>query len=88
MMAVFHALIRSLGRARITHGDPKVIKPYAAFAGIPEATAKRVRDEFQEPDHISGLDAIMQDAIAQKFILAPLTKEQLADLIRIPAPLK
>lgn len=79
--------------AWIFSDDPKVIPMYAAFAGIPEATAKRVRDEFfspemLNPDKISGLDVVTQDAIAQKFISAPLTKEQLADLIRIPQPIK
>jgi NitT/TauT family transport system substrate-binding protein len=79
--------------AWIFSNDPEVIKLYAAFAGIPEATAKRVRDEFftkemLNPDHIAGLDFVMADAVAQKFIPAPLTEEQLVDLIRIPEPVK
>jgi NitT/TauT family transport system substrate-binding protein len=37
------------------------------------------------PDEITGLDLIVPDAVNLKFIAAPLTKEQLAGLIKIPA---
>jgi NitT/TauT family transport system substrate-binding protein len=71
--------------------NPQVIKDYAEFAGISEAFARRVRDEFFPksmilPDEIKGLDALMQDAVELKFIPAPLTKEQLAELIQIQKP--
>ena len=33
---------------------------------------------------ITGLDQIVQDAVVLKFTAAPLTKEQLAELIQIP----
>jgi NitT/TauT family transport system substrate-binding protein len=71
------------------YGDnPQVLKDYAAFVGISEPLAKRVRDEFFPksliwPDEIKGLDALMAEAISLKFIPAPLTKEQLAELIQI-----
>ena len=57
--------------------------------GIPVAMAKRTRDDFfpkaaVDPDKITGLDAIVQDAVALKFTAALLTKEQLAELIQIP----
>ena len=45
------------------YGDnPQVLKDYAAFAGVSEAMAKRVRDEFFPralvmPDEIKGLDS-------------------------------
>jgi NitT/TauT family transport system substrate-binding protein len=69
--------------------DPAALKTYADFAGISVATAKRTRDGFfpkasVDPDHLVGLDAIVQDAVALKFTAAPLTKEQLAELIQIP----
>jgi NitT/TauT family transport system substrate-binding protein len=65
------------------------LKSYAVFAGISLATAKQVRDEFfpkdiLQPERIMGLDALMADAITFKYISAPLSKEQIADLIRIP----
>jgi len=68
--------------------DPKVIKDYADFVGIPEALAKRVRDDFFpksliNPDEIKGLDSLMKDAVELKFISAPLTAEQQKELIQI-----
>jgi NitT/TauT family transport system substrate-binding protein len=71
--------------------NPQVIKDYAEFAGVSEAVARRVRDEFFPksmilPDEIKGIDALMQDAVELKFIPAPLTKEQLAELIQIQKP--
>jgi NitT/TauT family transport system substrate-binding protein len=68
--------------------NPQVIKDYAEFVGVPEPLAKRVRDEFfpkslVNPDEIKGLDSLLQEAMTLKFISAPLTKEQLAELIQI-----
>ena len=65
------------------------LKAYAAFAKLSEPTAKRALAEFLplaavNPDRISGIDEVMADAISFKFITAPLTKEQLAELIQIP----
>jgi len=69
--------------------DPAALKIYADWLGITEAKAKRTRDEFFptpaiEPDQIVGLDTIVKDAVELKFTAAPLTKEQLAELIQIP----
>lgn len=69
--------------------DPAALKAYADFCQITEAKAKRIRDEFFAkaailPDEIKGLDLVMNDAVAFKFIQAPLTKEQQAELIQIP----
>jgi NitT/TauT family transport system substrate-binding protein len=68
----------------------QVIKDYAEFVGVPEPMAKRVRDEFfpktlVNPDEVKGLDTLMPEAVSLKFIPAPLTKEQIAELIQIPA---
>src|SRR5215468_2335461 len=68
--------------------NPQVIKDYAEFVGVPESLAKRVRDDFfpkalVSPDEIKGLDSLLQEAVTLKFIPAPLTKEQLAELIQI-----
>jgi NitT/TauT family transport system substrate-binding protein len=74
------------------YGDnPQVLKDYAAFAGVTEVMAKRVRDEFFPralvmPDEIKGLDSLMADAIELKFIQAPLTKAQIADLVQLQGP--
>ena len=70
--------------------DPKALEIYAEWLKIPLAKAKRTRDSFFpwpaiDPDKIVGLDQIAKDAVDLKFTAKPLTKEQLADLIRIPA---
>jgi NitT/TauT family transport system substrate-binding protein len=71
------------------YSDPAALKVYADFAGVTEAKAKRIRDQFFPkssvlPDAITGLDLIIPDAVDLKFIAAPLSKEQLATLIQIP----
>jgi hypothetical protein len=55
--------------------------------------ARRTRDDFNRkqnalPDQISGLDAIMADAVTYKFIPAPLTANQVKTLIQLQAPIK
>jgi NitT/TauT family transport system substrate-binding protein len=70
--------------------DEKCLKAYADWLKIPEAKAKRTRDEFfpreaVNPDKIVGLETIVKDAVDLKFTVSQLTKEQLADLIQIPA---
>jgi NitT/TauT family transport system substrate-binding protein len=70
--------------------DTGALKLYAEWLKISEANAKRTRDDFFpppaiEPDTIVGLDTIVNDAVELKFIVAPLTREQLAELIQIPA---
>jgi len=69
--------------------DPQALKVYAEFVGISEAKAKRTRDDFFpreaiDPDKITGLDSIVQDAVELKYTATPLTKQQLSDLIQIP----
>jgi NitT/TauT family transport system substrate-binding protein len=68
--------------------NPQVMKDYGEFAGVSEAMAKRVRDDFfpaslVNPDEIYGLDSLMTEAVALKFIPAPLTKEQVGELIQL-----
>jgi NitT/TauT family transport system substrate-binding protein len=68
--------------------NPQVMKDYAEFAGVSEAVARKVRDEFfprtlVEPDEIHGMDSLLAEAVTLKFIPAPLTKEQVAELVKI-----
>jgi len=72
------------------YADPAAVRAYAAFAGVPKSTAKQVRDEFYpheglRPDRISGLDAVMADGVAFKYLPAPLSKVQQAELFQIPS---
>ena len=71
------------------YADPAALKMYAEFVGISDALAKRSRDDFfpkasLDPDKVVGLETIVPDAVALKYTAAPLTKEQLAELIQIP----
>ncbi len=71
------------------YSTPEGLKAYATFAKLSEATAKRALAEFLpasavDPDRISGIEEVMADAVSFKFIAAPLTKEQLAELIQVP----
>ncbi len=68
--------------------NPQVIKDYAEFAGVPEAVARKVREEFfpralVEPDEIHGMDSLLAEAVNLKFIPAPQTKEQVTALVKI-----
>ena len=39
-------------------------------------------------DRIAGLDSVMADGVANKYLAAPLDKAQLGRLFQVPAPLK
>ena len=72
----------------LMYTDPQALKVYAEFVGINDAKAKRSRDDFFpraaiEPDKITGLDTIVNDAVSLKFTPTALTKEQLGELIQI-----
>jgi len=71
------------------YADPAGLRAYADWLGISDAKAKRTRDGFfakeaLNPDKVVGLDIIVHDAVELKYTSAPLTKEQLAELIQIP----
>jgi len=73
----------------LLYNDPAALQAYAEFVGISVDMAKRTRNDFfpksaVDPDTIVGLDTIVPDAVALKYTAAPLTKEQLAELIQIP----
>jgi len=73
------------------YSDPAGAKTYSAYANVPERLAIRIRDEFMpkaamSPDRLSGIASVTTDAVEFKFMQAPLTDAQLAELIQIPAP--
>jgi NitT/TauT family transport system substrate-binding protein len=75
------------------YADPAALAAYAAFAGAPVAIARQVRDEFYPKDglmvdRISGLESVMSDGVANRYLAAPLTSEQLRRLFQVPAPVK
>jgi NitT/TauT family transport system substrate-binding protein len=73
------------------YSDPRALAYFADIAKVPERLAAQIRDTFlpkeaMAPDHVSGTDASMADAVAAKMLAAKLTPAQLDQLIRIPPP--
>jgi NitT/TauT family transport system substrate-binding protein len=70
------------------YSDPTALKVYGDYSGLPEKIVLRVRNLIPEQsmatDRLEGIDQIMADAVAAKFIPAPLTAEQVKELVQIP----
>jgi NitT/TauT family transport system substrate-binding protein len=71
------------------YADADALKAYAKWAGISEPVARRTRDDFIPkenalPDKIWGLEEIMADAVTLKYLSAPLTQDQVDELIKVP----
>ena len=70
------------------YSDPEALKRYQEFSGIsPGAVARMLGDfipkETLQTAEIMGLKENVEDAIQYKFLAAPLTDAQLAELIQI-----
>ena len=72
------------------YSDPAALKHFADFSTLPEKVVARVREllpkDTMNPDQVIGMDQIIAEAQAQKFIASPLTAAQVAELIQIPKP--
>ena len=71
------------------YADPKAIDMYAEKMkldrGLIEGSIKEFHPkEAMQTDEMKDIDGIQRDAVKLKFIDAPLTKQQLAELIQIP----
>jgi NitT/TauT family transport system substrate-binding protein len=70
------------------YSDPAALKHYGDYSNLPERIVLRVRKlvprESLKTGRVEGMDQIMADAVAGKFISAPLTAEQVKELIQIP----
>ena len=72
------------------YNNPEALKLYKEFSGIDEALAKKAMAEFYprtalDPYRIEGLDSVMADGVEHGFLKEPLNKDQLAQLIQVPA---
>jgi NitT/TauT family transport system substrate-binding protein len=69
------------------YSSPEALKIYGEYSGLPDSIVQRVLKlvpkEALQTDKVMGLDDIMADAVAQKFLAAPLTLEQVKELIQI-----
>jgi NitT/TauT family transport system substrate-binding protein len=70
------------------YSDPAALKVYGEYSNLPEKIVLRVRNlipkESMATDRVEGIDQIMADAVAAKFIPAPLTAAQVKELVQIP----
>ena len=88
------ALARFMAAYRETidfmYSAPEALTIFAEIAGVPPEVARKIPGLYPKsalaPDRIVGLDAIMAEAVATKFMPAPLRKEQIAELVRTPLP--
>lgn len=87
------AIARYLAAYRETiewmYDSPEAVARYVAFSKLPETAVRRMLAEFipkesLQIDRVLGTAESMQDAIQFKFLAAPLSAAQLAELIRIP----
>ena len=73
------------------YSDPQAIAMYAKKINRPEALIKSSIEQFQpkqtmQTERMADLDGSVSGAVKLKFLDKPLTKEELAELIQIPAP--
>jgi NitT/TauT family transport system substrate-binding protein len=69
------------------YSSPEALKVYSEYSGLPDNIVQRVLKlipkEALQTDEVKGIDSVMADAVSQKFLSAPLTPEQLKQLIQI-----
>jgi NitT/TauT family transport system substrate-binding protein len=71
------------------YSNPAALKIFSEFTGLPERVVGKVRElvpkETLAPDQIVGVDQIIAEAVSMKFLAAPLTPEQVKELVQITA---
>ena len=75
------------------YSDPAAILAYEDFSHVRHELMEKVRDQYFPkptlwPDEIRGLDLVLADSLKNKFIARPLGADEVAEMIRIPAPVK
>jgi NitT/TauT family transport system substrate-binding protein len=69
------------------YSSPEALKVYGEYSGLPDNIVQRVLKlipkEALQTDEVRGIDSVMADAVSQKFLSAPLTPDQLKQLIQI-----
>jgi len=71
------------------YANDKALELFAKYSDISVPTAKTVRDQFYpksmlQLDQVAGIDGLMQDAIAFKYIPQALSEAQLKELLQLP----
>ena len=69
------------------YSSPEALKIYGEYSNLPpnivQRVLKLVPKESLQTDEVKGLNDIMADAVQQKFLAAPLTPDQLKELVQI-----
>jgi NitT/TauT family transport system substrate-binding protein len=69
------------------YSSPDALKIYGEYSGLPPNIVQRVLQlvpkQALQTDQVMGLDDIMADAVTQKFLAAPLTPDQIKELVQI-----
>ena len=70
------------------YDDPRGVRVFSEYSHVPEVLAEQIRDTFMPrpvmaPDQVSGLDAVMADAVTFRTLSAPLSQAQLQELIKL-----
>jgi NitT/TauT family transport system substrate-binding protein len=69
------------------YSSPEALKVYGEYSGLPDSIVQRVLKlipkEALQTAEVKGINDIMTDAVTQKFLSAPLTPDQLKELIQI-----
>jgi NitT/TauT family transport system substrate-binding protein len=69
------------------YSSPEALKVYGEYSGLPDSIVQRVLKlipkEALQTGEVKDINGIMADAVTQKFLSAPLTPDQLKELIQI-----
>jgi NitT/TauT family transport system substrate-binding protein len=69
------------------YSSPEALTVYGDYSKLPANIVQRVLKlipkEALQTDQVMGIDDIMADAVTQKFLAAPLTPDQLKELIQV-----
>jgi NitT/TauT family transport system substrate-binding protein len=74
------------------YSSPEALAMYAEIGNIPLSIAEKMQilvpKESTNPDQIVGMDSVIAEAVATKLLSAPLTKEQVSELVQMKNPPK
>jgi NitT/TauT family transport system substrate-binding protein len=73
------------------YDDPKALDMYSKKVNQPVDILRESLKEFHpktalQTEQMADIDGAVKDAVTLKFLDAPMTKEQLAEFLQIPAP--
>ena len=76
--------------AKMMYSDPQPLRDFAKSNRISEEMATRTREFYPismlQAGEITGLDELLKEAVALKFLPRPLTKEELSEVIQLIKP--